>query len=434
MARVVFTTCGSYGDIHPYLAVGLGLKRRGHQVTIATAEFYRRNVEAEGLRFHPVRPDFAPKRAPAEVIRRSFDPYTGANYLLKTLWLPYVEQSYEDLLEACRQADLLVIHPTMFAAPLVAEKLQLKWISVVLAPSVFLSAIDPPVYPPFPWLHALRHLGPLPHRLLVRGIKALTRNWMRPIERLREREGLPVSGRCAMHDDMFSPFGTLAWFSRLLAAPQTDWPEGTQITGFPMYHARETGEGMDPRLREFLDGGDPPIVFTLGSCAVVDAGSFYKDSVEAARLTGRRAVFLTGERTLPITPNESLFFTAYAPYSELFPRAASVVHQGGIGTIGQALRAGVPMLITPLGLDQPDNAARAARLGVARVLARPRYTARGAAKHLDVLLNQPEYAKNARFVAAQLAREDGVETACDALERVCAPSWDAIEEKVAIGG
>jgi UDP:flavonoid glycosyltransferase YjiC (YdhE family) len=62
-----------------------------------------------------------------------------------------------------------------------------------------------------------------------------------------------------------------------------------------------------------------------------------------------------------------------APYSKLFPRALVNVHQGGIGTIAQALRAGKPMLVVPYSHDQPDNAARVERLGVARVLTRRNY-------------------------------------------------------------
>jgi rhamnosyltransferase subunit B len=108
----------------------------------------------------------------------------------------------------------------------------------------------------------------------------------------------------------------------------------------------------------------------------------------------------------------------YAPFSELFPRAAVVVHQGGSGTTAQALRAGHPTLIMPCGFDQPDNAARVKRIGAGLTLSRYRYNAQTAAKTLKRLLTDPKYAENAERIARQLEREDGLGGACDAIERL----------------
>lgn len=403
--------------------MGRGLRRRGHEVTIATAEYYRDKVLREGLSFHPVRPDFVPMEAAPDVVRRSFDPRGGAQFVLRKLVIPYVEESYRDLLSACTGADLLVIHPTQFAAPLVAEKLGLKWVSVILSPSVFVSAYDPPIFPPVPWLHALRHFGPWPHRAVIRGMRHLTKSWMQPIVELRRREGLSPVRRCAMHADMFSPFGTLAWFSEVLGAPQPDWPPETRITGFPIYDRSQPGEDMEPELCRFLDDGEAPVVFTLGSSAVVDCGDFYEQSLAAVRRLGCRAVFLVGRHAdapaFAALPRD-VFVTGYAPYSQIFPRAAAVVHQGGIGTVGQALHAGAPMLIVPQGLDQPDNAFRACRAGVARVLPRRQYTGSRADAHLRRLMGDSRYAATALAVRSRLQAEDGVEAAADALENLCA--------------
>ncbi len=422
MSRIVLVTSGSYGDVHPYLAVGGELRRRGHDVTIATAEYYRDKVQREGMRFHPIRPDFVPMEAASDVVRRSFDPRSGAQFVLRELIIPYVEQSYRDLLAACAGTDLLVIHPTQFAAPLVAEKLNLKWVSVILSPSVFVSAYDPPIFPPVPWLHSLRHLGPWPHRAVIHGMRHLTKTWMEPIVQLRRREGLSPVRRCAMHADMFSPFGTLAWFSEVIGSPQPDWPAGTRVTGFPLYDRNQPGEDEEAvALHRFLDEGEAPIVFTLGSSAVVDCGDFYEQSLDAVRRLGRRAVFLAGRHVEdPVFASlpDTVFAARYAPYSQVFPRASVVVHQGGIGTVGQALHAGTPMLIVPLGLDQPDNAYRASRAGVARVLPRRKYTAARATEDLRRLM-EPRYSAKALTVRTRLESEDGVEAAADALENLC---------------
>ena len=106
----------------------------------------------------------------------------------------------------------------------------------------------------------------------------------------------------------------------------------------------------------------------------------------------------------------------YAPYSALFPRAKLVVHQGGVGTTAQCLHAGKPMLIMPYSHDQPDNARRMQRLKVAKAILKSKYTPVRVARRLEGMLEEPKFFQRSESVARMLAREDGVRTACDALE------------------
>jgi UDP:flavonoid glycosyltransferase YjiC (YdhE family) len=175
-------------------------------------------------------------------------------------------------------------------------------------------------------------------------------------------------------------------FSKLMAQPQRDWPPQVRVIGFPFYDQAEHGQGLDSELERFLDSGGPPVVFTLGSSAVLDAGTFYQESVTAVKRLGCRAVLLVGANTIagPLPAGTVAF--PYAPYSKILPRAACVVHQGGIGTCGQALAAGRPMLVMPYAFDQADNAARLERMGVARAIRRKDYTGKRASAELDRLL------------------------------------------------
>ena len=160
-------------------------------------------------------------------------------------------------------------------------------------------------------------------------------------------------------------------------------------------------------------------MFTLGSAAVLAAGQFYEISARAAMDLGVRAVLLIGTdpRNRPQTKlPDSICVAEYAPYSGLFSRSSLVVHQGGVGTTAQCLRAGQPMLIMPYSHDQPDNARRMQRLGVAKVIQKKSYTHARVAKKVQSMLTEPSFAQQAKFVAQQIAREDGVRTACDALE------------------
>jgi UDP:flavonoid glycosyltransferase YjiC (YdhE family) len=191
------------------------------------------------------------------------------------------------------------------------------------------------------------------------------------------------------------------------------------ITGFPFYD-RKDEQPPPPELLRFLDEGEPPMLFTLGSSAVWIAKDFYDIGIEAARQLKRRALLLIGdERNRPQMPlPEGIAAFDYAPHSLVMPRASLIVHQGGIGTTGQALRAGKPMLVVPYGQDQPDNARRCAELGVARVLPRDRYTLPNVLDQLSKLLAGPAYSAKAEEVAQRVREEHGARTACDAIEEV----------------
>jgi UDP:flavonoid glycosyltransferase YjiC (YdhE family) len=416
--KIVLHTYGSLGDLHPYIAIALELKARGHQAVIATAGFYRNKIEAAGLEFHPVRPDFpSDVEQQRELVRLIMDKQNGTEYVFRQAILPYVQETYADLMSAVRDAYLLVTHPLSFAGTPVVEKTGIRWVSSILSPMSFLSAYEPPVVPTFPsWLN-LRILGPRFNGALIRLAKNRFSSWDEPLRQLRTQLGLsPLAD--SMFEGMNSPDLVLALFSEALATPQPDWPKQTCVTGFTFYD-RNGDTGLSPELASFLDAGDPPIVFTLGSSAVWVADKFYLESAKAALKLGYRAVLLVGNDSRPLPKelqsNDIAVFD-YAPYSELFDRAAAIVHQGGVGTTAQVLRSGRPMLVVPFSNDQPDNAARITRLGVGRTVDRDRYTASLAVKELDRLLREPRYQAKAAEVGTKVRAENGAKVACDAIE------------------
>lgn len=418
--RIIICAFGSFGDVHPYIPIALELKARGHEPVIATLPYYREKIEALGLGFHPVRPDLSPMEASPELMERTMDARTGPAVVIKELVIAHLRDTYEDTLQAARGADLIVSHPITFAAPIVAQQLGIAWVSSVLAPASFFSAYDPMVPPPAPWVEKLLRFSPLLARGFNSIARRMTRSWVEPVERLRAELGLPAGGH-PVFAGQHSPALVLALFSTVLAAPQRDWPPHVRVTGFPFYDRRDEntdGGGLAPELQEFLAAGEPPLVFTLGSAAVWVAGDFYQESIAAARTLGRRAVLLIGdERNRPRAPLPAgIVAFDYAPFGELLPRAAATAHQGGIGTTAQALRAGRPMLVVPFSHDQPDNAARVTRLGVARTLARHRYKAARVARELRELLENPSYAQRAAAVGARVRSENGARAAADAIE------------------
>ena len=221
LARVLFATFGSYGDLYPYIAIGIQLQKLGHQVTLATSAGYREKVESQQLGFVPVRPDVSLEDR--DMLRFFFDQRRGTERVIRAI-AEVVRESYEDLLQAASGADVIVTHPIAMAGVAVAEKLRLPWISSVLAPLSFLSAYDPPIPAPAPWIAGLRHLGPGVMRAVWDFEKRSSRSWVRPVIQLRREIGL-ATGSNPLFEGSQAPDLVLALFSSIFAAPQPDWPK-----------------------------------------------------------------------------------------------------------------------------------------------------------------------------------------------------------------
>jgi UDP:flavonoid glycosyltransferase YjiC (YdhE family) len=388
---------------------------------MALPAVYESRIKPLGLEFHPLRPDIDPTNN--LLVEMIYDVNKGTETGLRKFLFPVLKETYADLLEAAtkpERADLMLLGELNYAGPLVAEVTGIPWASYVLAPLSFFSAFDPPVLPMYPRLARADKTVPGMGRAIRRLARFVSRKWPEPIYELRRELGLP-RGANPLFDAKHSPFLVLALFSQVLGVEQKDWPKNTLISGFCFYDADAGNAALPPKVEEFLAAGEPPIVFTLGSAAVLAAGQFYEYSARAAQRLGVRAVLLIGSdprnkprRELP----GSILAAEYAPYSALFPRAAMVVHQGGVGTTAQCLRAGKPMLVMPYSHDQPDNARRMKRLKVARVIQKKSYTPARVARKLKSMLAKPRFAERAEVVAEQLSHEDGVGTACDALQKL----------------
>ena len=426
--KIVLSTFGSLGDLHPMLALAIELRERGHEIAINTLEVYREKIDALQFEFHALRPDLNPE-TDKELARELMDAKGGSEMLLKKIILPNLRPMYEDLMKAVRGADAFVSTEVVFPARSVAEKTGIKWITTTLAPGTFLSAHDPFVPPTAQWLKHLRFLGSGFHQVMYKIVRRTIDSWFAPYREFRRELGLSENLNPLFEGK--SDLLNLAMFSRVLGEPQPDWHHSTVQTGFCFYDGQDDLGKMPEGLSEFLDAGEAPIVFTLGSAAVMDARGFFEVSAEAAQILNRRAVLLYGvfNEAPRIVENEKLKMETegnfskiaafdYAPYSRIFPRAECVVHQGGVGTTAQVLRAGVPQLIMPYSHDQPDNAARCERLGVARTISREKYTAQIAARKLGEILSDSSYKTNAVQAGKSVRAEHGAKTACDAIEDI----------------
>lgn len=416
MAKIVLSTMGSLGDLHPMIALGLELRARGHSVIINSWEGYAEKVGLLGFDFVPLRPSIDPEDR--EFIKKAMDSREGSATVIREMVLPYLDEMYDDLRSACDGADAMVTGELLYVAKSLHELTEIKWITTTLSPLTLFSFHDPGIYPGAAFMEYLRPLPVAFHKAFFNLARLSIRNWFEPYKDFRRRLGLDPD-----HDpvffDKFSERLHLAMFSRAFAAPQPDWPPQTIQTGFCFYDGQEDEGKMPDGLQEFLDQGDAPIIFTLGSAAVMDARDFFDESAKAAKQLGRRAVLLYGrDNDPPKGLRDDIVGFEYAPFSRVFPHAACIVHQGGVGTTGQVLRAGVPHLIMPYGHDQLDNAMRCRRIGVAEVIPRERYNADRASQMLTRILSDPEFSKNAAEKRDVIENELGAKAACDEIESV----------------
>jgi UDP:flavonoid glycosyltransferase YjiC (YdhE family) len=415
MARIVLTTWGSYGDLYPYIGLGIELRRRGHQPVLAMPPLYREHVEREQLEFAPVRPDIDINDR--EMAARAMDPARGPEAVFGEMIVPHLADTYTDLSRAVDGADLIVSHPATPIAPIVAEERRLRWASSVLAPMSFFSAYDPPTPPPAPWIQPWLTRSLTISRAFLWLTDRITRGWAEPIQRFRVSRGLPRSANPILAGQ-HSPHLVLAMFSPVLANAQPDWPANVCVTGASMYNA-EQQTPLPPDLLAFLDAGPPPVVFTLGTSAIATAGRFYDVSAEVVDRLSLRAVLLIGHhaQNRPARVSDRVFIAEFAPHAPLFAGAAAVVHQGGAGTLHQALATGKPMIVVPHSHDQPDNARRVTQLGVARTVFPQRYTAAALVRELTTVMT-PAYVERAKEIGRMVRKENGPRAASDAIERL----------------
>jgi rhamnosyltransferase subunit B len=414
--RIVITTVGSYGDLHPFIAVALQLKAIGFAPIIAAQEAYREKVESEGLSFWPVRPTIpqvsrdlgmSEKELSRQLVERH------GIFLIETLVTPYLKQSFDDLVAVMSGAELVITSSLSIAGRLAAEKLKIPLVSVLLSPMLFFSADDPPCFIESSWLPPIRAtLGRGVTQFFLDLSRHRLRRKLHKVDVFRQDAGLPPTDKDELMDGPLHGELIAGLYSPILDPLPPDAPPRSCVVGFTFYDRDKSAASLSPGLQEFLENGPPPIVFTLGSFAVNDPARFYDDSATAARKIDRRAVLLVApdrekEMSERLASND-VYVAGYVPHSLIFPRAAAIVHHGGIGTSAQAMRAGRPQLVTPALGDQADNAERLMRLGIARRLDHKRYDTDKAAKLLsELIVEGGEPATKAAQLAGPVGREDG---------------------------
>jgi rhamnosyltransferase subunit B len=412
--RWLLTSWGSHGDLHPFLALGRGLIARGHEVTLVGHPDWGAETGAAGLRFvstgEPSREDFI--RDHPEVMSMKWGGLISLHTLVNRAIAPSFDHLMEALLAEASVHDVIVAHHFTFPAPVVAELTGLPWATVSLAPGIVPSAHS---LPGANFGRAGRgFLGRLRNQFIWSAGKMISHAMVDPVvNRLRARHGLrPV--RDAIFEAHSSVLN-LQLYSEHFAPRPPDWSAEKRAAGF-CYHDPPDA-ALTPEIEAFLDQGEPPVLFTLGSTVVQKPGVFYQSALEALKTLGLRGILLIGlEKNRPARLPDTILSVPYLPYGLLMPRVRAVAHQCGIGTLSHTLRAGVPSVACPFAFDQPNNARRLEALGVAEVVLPHQHNARHIGRALQRLLASDAPAR-AQRLGELIRTEDGVARACNILEK-----------------
>lgn len=418
MARIVLTTIGTSGDLNPFLGLALGLRAHGHEVIFAVEDNLRGMPTELGFAVHHLTGDVDVLSPYLDRLVGGLTPLTSFKMIFEKWILPTLRPKVEELREVCGKADLMVARAVHPAAPIAAEIAGIPWVHMTMTalniPSVYLN----PVLLPMP---ILTNLPPFVNRFAWRSLAAVLR-YMGDgrINRIRAEYGLAPD-----HDLLgtgnHSHTLTAVSVSSAFMPPPPDWPPYVRTTGFCFWDTPGNWQ-EPPELTGFLNDKSPVIAVSFGSMApsVKDAFTrLYRTSIDAiGRIGARTLVIGAAPGVLPDPLPEGVYALPFAPFSQVYPRCAAVIHHGGNYTAGEALRAGIPALVVPWGIDLFFSASQVKRIG-AGLWVHPRfYTPKVGERMLRTLLVEPHYRAEAQAAATHIAQEDGTATLCSAIEAI----------------
>ena len=404
----IFSPIGSAGDVHPLLGIAIVLQKRGHEITFLTHGYFQETVQRYGLRFV----ELGSKDQFLSVANHPdlWKPRRAFRYVFQKGVQPVLRLQYAAIEEHSRSRDTVVVASCLgLGARIAQEKLGVSLVTVHLQPAVILSRIAPPTFPGVVGPRWLKNLTfSLAERLVI------DRTICPEVNCFRVELGLPPVRQIVRW--WHSPQLVVCLFPEWFAPEQRDWPKNLLQTDFPLWD-EGTDAALTPEVQEFLAGGEPPIVFTPGS-ANVFGRPFFQAAVEACQRLERRGILLTRfTEHLPELLPSSVKHFPFIPFGQLLPKAAALVHHGGIGSTAQALAAGIPQLAMPLAHDQFDNAARVKRLGVGDWLVPSRFRGPVVATQLDALIGSEAVQRACRRTAERFSGKSGVAAAADAIEQ-----------------
>jgi vancomycin aglycone glucosyltransferase len=395
---VVLVAFGSLGDVQPFVTLGEGLRRAGHQVLLCGRPETASWIGLGGLDY------FAVGGPRGRAVRRRGPWFVRVHRFARDEAGP----QFDGLLAAARGADLLLSTGSQLVVASVAQALGIRHRSVLLCPQMLPSRRHPPMA--VPWPGAPRFLHRAGRRFHVGLYNRAVRG---PVAACRRQAGLgPLTNEFAAN---FLTQPIVACDPELAPIPP-DCELAVDQVGY-LHSLAPTGD-LPADLRRFLAAGPPPVYIGFGSTSPAPPAVLTRLVVEAVAAAGCRAVVSRGWAGLGGEEHGSaLHWTGPVPHEALFPRVAAVLHHGGAGTTAAAARAGRPQAILPPSLyDQAYWRQQVIERGIGVWAPRPqRLTAARLAGVLVRVLADSGVARRAAALGEVLRRRNAVRDAVELL-------------------
>ena len=414
--NISIITVGSRGDVQPYIALGVGLQKAGHQVQIVADELYKETILGRGLYFAPIYTN--PKKFFDEDISKIGKNIFQLSKCIREQYKIIGLRHFKEVLDALDIVDLILFSPLASAAFHIAELKKIPCIGSYLQPVTPTKDFAPTFVRELPsWFPFKRSVNRLLFRInnkiyfyLVKDVINKCRKEILNLE--------PLPWKVYSNADL-SDMPIVYGFSKYVIPRPNDWKSNVNVTG---YWFLENNINWKPpqNLLEFIESGPPPIYFGFGSMIDKEILRVTNIIAEALEKTGQRGIISCGwnepgELELP----SNIYLVEDIPHEWLFPKMAAVVHHGGAGTTAAGLKAGVPAIVIPFSFDQPFWGNIVFKLGVGpKPIPKKKLTVKKLVKAINSVLDLSYYKDNASVLSKEIISEDGVSNAVKIIENL----------------
>ncbi|PKN98812.1 MAG: glycosyltransferase [Chloroflexi bacterium HGW-Chloroflexi-4] len=394
---------GTRGDVQPYLALAIELKKLGKEVRIAVTRNHEKFVRSYGIDFFSIDMDFESLNVDKNMIREA----QKADNPLKMFFSFNKMKKYgvymvEHYYAACEGSEAIVYHPGMAIGYYAAEKLGIP--SILATPFPLnkskeqTSVILYGKAPSNPGVNLLSYKI-LQSMLWMASDASLKPFWKEKFGRLPADYGCPFE----RHTNRRHP--AIVSCSNFVFPRPTDWNENIHQMGY--WYLEEQDDFIPPmELVDFLNNGEKPIYIGFGSMVMGEnLEKISKIILEGLATTGKRAI-ISGFGNLQNIP-DTIYKIDNVPHSWLFSKVSAVCHHGGAGTSAAGFEAGIPSIIFPFALDQFAWAQRAYDLGVGpKPISIQKLTSEKFSESIRYAM-QEHIVSNAKELAKNIATENG---------------------------
>lgn len=417
--EVIISSSGTKGDVHPLLGIAFELKKRNYAITFIANEYFEKLILSHGFKFistgteqqyNSFHSDERLWDAQTDILELGFD----------STIRPAIEISYKSVIDQHKiNSQLMVIgtYPLFNGAVMAAEALAIACTSIILSPMYVSSYQSPPA--PQRWLIPAW----LPMQLKISISKLLSgiaerhfikSRYFSELNILRQSFGLETIHKLS-NDVLFTEDNLqIGLFPEWFGMRVSDWPENLELVGFPLFDEIVISARDD--ADRFIANHGKPIVFTTGT-GVKDTDKLFSDGVDICATLGVSGILVgNNEHKKYSNQPKNILNIGYVDFEYILPKCLAIVHHGGIGTLAQAVKAGIPQIIRPLAFDQNDNADRVKRLGLGTYIRPEIFCSRETVYILRKILGNQELGKNISLFSKSIKSQKTLPEACNLIE------------------